>query len=155
MIQRLVTVYDRGEDGIYIRPSAFTDVGCLLETSPIVHLSHEEACGRIWKEVLLLLEKSGGTVPHPRVWSASDPLCEMAGCGTWRSFCRGTVCCHVQVTGEGMSVVPMTKDGAGFQYCGWGKQDLGFKPSDEDGSNAVLRALASERAKITIGRRKR
>jgi hypothetical protein len=146
MITKSVTIYDRGEDGLYLLAYARTDMGVLLAVPPFIHLTRLEAQERLWPEILGLMERSSGTVPHPKTWDDSVlyPLYEMAGCKNWNGFVRNARCCGVDVIDAQFVVRPMFRDGEGFSGKKAAHISLGANPSAREGTEAVMSALHYE-----------
>jgi hypothetical protein len=115
MINKSISLYDRGKKGLYLHPSAFTDMGVLIAIPPFVHLRYEEKRDLLWSAVTDLLKVSGGTVPHPSSWNQLDPLIEISGCKNWREFARNSLFCTVDIVQGQYCFTPGLWDGKGFE----------------------------------------
>lgn len=114
MIERSVSVYDRGKDGVYLHPSAYTDMGVLIAIPPFEHVSKEEKNFLLWEKVVFLFERSCGIVPHPNQWNQLDPLIKSANCKSWRDFAKNAVHCRVDISAGYYVFTPHSWDGKGF-----------------------------------------
>lgn len=141
MITKSTTIYSRANDGVYLHASAYTDTGLLLAIAPFERLSFDELDRRIWAEVLFLLDRPGGVVPHPADWNQLAPLYELANCRDWSNFVRGTRCCVVEVEDREIRVTPMIRDGRGFSAGKEAQVNLGPAPTKLEGTAAVMKAL--------------
>lgn len=115
MIEKSVTIYARGTDGVYIHPSAFTEMGLLIAIQPFEHVAKDEIESLLWERVIFLLEKSGGRVPHPTEWNQLDPMIKMAGCKNWNTFAKKARMCTVDIENNKFIFIPHTWDGKGFE----------------------------------------
>jgi len=114
MIERSVSVYDRGKDGVYLHPSAYTDMGVLIAIPPFEHVSIKEKNFLLWEKIILLLERSCGIVPHPTQWNQLDPLIKLANCRNWKDFAKNAVYCTIDISEGNYLFTPHSWDGKGF-----------------------------------------
>jgi len=145
MLTKSVTIYDRGPDGIYLHPSAFSEMGVLVAIPPFVHLAMAEKEPRIWREVVALMESSGGRVSHPKPGDdILRPLYQMAGCSNWQAFVRKATSCAIDIVDGQFIVSPEIRDESGFGSSKEAKIALGLNPTESEGKAAVLAALRLE-----------
>lgn len=141
MITKWVSIYDRGPDGLYIHPSAFTDMGVLLAVPPFERIDAAKKPIEIWSIVSSLLEKSGGKVPHPTSWKQLAPMLALAGCRTWGDFARKARYCSVEIADGVVIVTPGQWDGKGFESRKKDAVNLGPNPEAAIATEAILRVL--------------
>ena len=114
MIKKSVSVYDRDKSGIYLHPSAFTEMGLLIAIQPFEHVTADEKKDLIWEKIVALLEKSGGRIPHPTNWNQLDPMIKKARCTSWRAFAKNAKMCTVDISNDKYVFTPYEWDGKGF-----------------------------------------
>lgn len=114
MIEKVVSVYQRGEQGVFMHPSAFTDMGVLLAVPPFVQIRPHEYNDELWRALLELLNQSGYRIPHPKKFNQLAPLYEMAGCRSWKEFARECSYCGIEVAAGRLHITPGHWDGEGF-----------------------------------------
>ncbi len=148
MIERSVCLYDRGPDGLYIHPSAFTQMGVLVAIPPFVRLVAEEKTEKVWNTVTELLQLSGRRIPHPDRWDQLDPLFHLAGCKNWRAFARSASFCTVDVVGGRYVLTPGVWDGKGYAGDQARAVELAMGESHAVCAEALLRLLASGFTKV-------
>lgn len=146
MIERSVSIYDRGADGLYLHASAYTDTGGLLAVPPFEHVKVDEAPTLLWKKIVGLLAQPRGRVPHPKQWNQLDPMYEMAKCKNWSQFVRNATYCSVAVEEGKYVFIPAVRDGKGFSGLKSQKKVITIGADDAVCQEALFEVLSTSRA---------
>ena len=139
MFTHAATVFDRGEDGVYVESSAFTDMGVLVSAPPYARVRPDKREELLWITVRQALESSGKRVPHPESWDGPFPLGQLAGCKNWKAFAEGASYCMVCIEGDEIRFSSGEWDGRGF-----GPGDLPETSLPADSSEVDLLARLNE-----------
>jgi len=137
MISKSAVVYDRGSDGLFVHPHAFTTMGVLLEVPPYRRICQEDRDRLLWPEVAAALALSCRTVPHPKDPNRPSRLAQFAGFKSWRAFAREAATCDVHVIGGTYVFSPGFWDGRGYDGVEQCDRRLPLTASEEE----LLRCL--------------
>ena len=146
MIEKSVSLYDRGADGVYIHASAYTDMGGLLAVPPFEHVTEDKRHTLLWKKIVELLAKPRERVPHPKQWNQLDPMYEMAGCKNWGQFARRAAYCDVEVVSGKYVFTPGEWDGKGFNGLKSKARTVDIGTDDAICQEALFGALSDSRS---------
>jgi len=85
-MNKLINVYVRKGDGIYVIPHGITTQGFCVETEPFEFLSLSSSVEEIWTAIEKALLNANKKIPHPESWSEEKAWYRKAGVKTWRQF---------------------------------------------------------------------
>lgn len=141
MISKSVSVYDKGEAGLYLHSSVFTTMGILLAAEPLRHVDAIKKKQELWPMVTKALETSGGIIDHPEEWNQLSAMIKQAGFRNWRTFAKDAHMCAVDVLDEKYRITPHKWDGKGFQEQPQKSLVISLDTDDDECTSGLLQCL--------------